>query len=194
MAARVIYRVHSSPGRTRLRLRWLRREPQLATSLADALEKLPGVELVEVRPYTGSLLCTYEPGALTEQALLEKVRQLTGVERVLHPGESVPGEEEAELLRAIETGSNLAVEASRFFKGLNVDLLRATEGRVDLPTLATLGFLVAGATEVVVTKKLPMPPWFNLSWWAFSTFIRLEKRVIRQTEPPHWHAEGPHEA
>nr|QKW93852.1 hypothetical protein [Vitiosangium cumulatum] len=181
MLPRIIYLAHSSPGRTRLRLPWLRRDSKLATTVADAVERLPGVEMVEVKPYTGSVLCTYDPGQLREETLLEELRRVTGVELVVRPGESVPGEEE-ELLKAVRSGSNLAVEASRFFKGVNLDMLRATGGHMDLPTLATIGFMTAGAAEVLTTKKLPMPPWFNLAWWAFRTFTTMEKKAIENTE------------
>ncbi|HSP81454.1 MAG TPA: hypothetical protein VLQ93_23250 [Myxococcaceae bacterium] len=182
---RIIYLAHASPGRTRLRLPWLRKEPEQVAPLADALEQLPGMEVVEVRPYTGSVLCTHDPLLLTVEALVEAVKRHTGVELVVHPGERSQAEEE-ELLRTLRTGTNLAVETSRFFKGLNLDLLRATEGRLDMPTLAALSFMVAGAVEVVVTKNLPLPPWFNLGWWAFSTFTRLERKTIKGTEAPFW--------
>ncbi len=72
----------------------------------------------------------------------------------------------------------------RFFKGVNVDVLRATEGRADLGTVAALGFMVAGAVDVVVTRKLPFPPWFNLAWWAFSTFATVEGAAISHTKSP----------
>lgn len=186
---RIIYRVHSSPGRTRLRLSWLRREAELATRVADALETLPGMEMVEVKPYTGSVLCTYDPGELHEEALLAELRRVTGVDRVVKPGETVAGEEE-ELLRSVSGGSNVAVEASRFFKGLNLDVLRATGGHMDLPTLAAVGFVTAGATEVLMTRRLPMPPWFNLAWWAFRTFTTLEKQAIKRTEAPFRAGDG----
>jgi Heavy metal associated domain 2 len=167
----------------------LRQQPELATPLADALERLAGLERVEVRPYTGSVLCTYDPGLLSEEALLAEVKRHTGVELVGHPGELTP-EEEEELLRAIRSGSNLAVEASRFFKGLNVDVLRATEGRLDMPTLAAMTFMTAGAVEVIVTRNLPLPPWFNLGWWAFRMFTSMEKKAIKKTEPPLWPGNG----
>jgi len=183
MMPRIIYLAHSSQGRTRVRLPWLRQEPELAGDVADALEKLSGMALVEVKPYTGSVLCTYDPGELHEETLLGELLRITGVERVVRPGEVAP-EEEEELQRILQGGNSLAVEASRFFKGVNLDVLRATGGHMDLPTLAAIGFMAAGAAEVLVTKKLPMPPWFNLGWWAFRTFTTMEEKAIKKTEAP----------
>lgn len=186
---RFIYLVHTSPGRTRLRLPWLRREAAQATPLADGLQQVRGMEEVEVRPYTGSLLCIHDPQVLSIESLLEEVKRLTRVERLARPGEEPP-EEEEELLRALSRGSSVARAASRFFKEINVDVLRATEGRVDLGTLAAFGFMAAGAVEVVISGKLPFPPWFNLGWWAFRTFTSTEKVAIGSTRSPLHHSEG----
>jgi hypothetical protein len=180
---RVIYLVHTSHGRTRLRLPCLRRDANLATPLAEGLQQVRGVEEVEVRPFTGSVLCVHDPYELSVDALLEEVRRLSGITTVVRPGEETP-EEETELLRALEEGSGIARAASQFFKGVNVDVLRASEGRADLGTLAALGFAVAGAAEVVRTRKLPFPPWFNLAWWAFRTFATVETTAISHTESP----------
>jgi hypothetical protein len=64
------------------------------------------------------------------------------------------------------------------------DAIAATPGAVDLGTLATLAFVGAGALEVAVSKKLPMPPWFNLAWWGFRTFMTVEKPEIDATASP----------
>jgi hypothetical protein len=182
--AQLIYLVHSSPGRTRLRLPWLRRDPTQATPLAEGLQQVSGMEEVELRPYTGSILCIHDPHVLSLEALLEAVKRLTRVERVVRPGEEPPEEDEEELLRALSKGSNVARAASRFFQGVNLGVLRASEGHVDLGTLATFGFMTAGVVEVVASGKLPFPPWFNLAWWAFRTFTSTEKAAIASTRGP----------
>lgn len=41
-----------------------------------------------------------------------------------------------------------------------------TGGGIDLGVLMTSVFVVAGAAKVVLKRKLPAPPWFNLAWWA----------------------------
>ncbi|NOK15990.1 HMA2 domain-containing protein [Corallococcus carmarthensis] len=180
---RAIYVIHASPGRTRLRLPWLRHDAKQATSLADGLMRVEGMHEVQVRPYTGSVLCIHAPQDLGVEGVLEEVRRRTGVDEVLRPGEE-PAEEEGALLRALSEGSGVARAASQFFKGVNLDLLRATEGRMDLGALAALGFAVAGAAEVAVTGRMSRPPWFNLAWWAFRTFATLEDVAIRNTAPP----------
>ncbi|NBD07957.1 HMA2 domain-containing protein [Corallococcus silvisoli] len=186
---RVIHLIHTSPGRTRLRLPWLRHDAKEATALADELLRVEGIREVQVRPYTGSVLCIHAPQELGVEDLLEEVRRCTGVDRVLRPGEEPP-EEEVLLLRALSEGSGVARAASQCVKGINVDLLRATEGRLDLGALAAMGFAVAGAVEVAVTGRLTRPPWFNLGWWAFRTFITMEGVAIRKTPSPVRHSDS----
>ncbi|MFB1481729.1 HMA2 domain-containing protein [Corallococcus sp. RDP092CA] len=185
---RVISIIHTSPGRTRLRLPWLRQDAKQATSLADALLRVAGIHEVQVRPFTGSVLCIHDPQDLDLAGLLEEVRRHTGVEAVARPGEEPPDEDE--LLRSLSEGSSVARAASQLFKGINVDVLRATEGRMDLGALATLGFAAAGAVEVAVTGRLSPPPWFSLGWWAFRTFVTLERVAIQNTVPPVRHNGG----
>ncbi|WP_223637961.1 HMA2 domain-containing protein [Corallococcus sp. EGB] len=177
---RIIYVIHASPGRTRLRLPWLRHDAKQAASLADALLQLKGMKEVQVRPFTGSVLCLHDPRDPDVERVLEAVRLHTGVDTVVHPGEEPP-EEEQELLRSLAEGSGVARAASLFVKGVNLDVLRATEGRMDLGVLATLGFAAAGAVEVAAKGKLAAPPWFSLGWWAFRTFVTMETVAIRNT-------------
>lgn len=187
---RVIYRVHESPGRLRLRLPFLRKVPDQVDPLADRLATLDGMEQVEVKPYTGSVLCTFDPYSLDADRIVAEVIKATGVEPVLRLGERSAAEEEALCSEALSHGSDVARAFVGFFKGLNMDVIRSTEGRIDLGTLAAFGFLTAGAAEVMATGKLPLPPWFNLGWWAFRTFTTMEKRAIENAEPAE--AQGAH--
>lgn len=179
---RYIYVVHVLPGRVRLRLPWLREHASLAHELAEGLTAVEGMDVVEVRPFTGSVLCLHDPEMLEAKDVVREVRELTGVDLVIRPGEEPP--EEATLFDALETGSDVARATSRFVKGLNVDVLRATHGRVGLGVLMSMGFAAAGVAKVVTTRQIPMPDWFNLAWWAFATFTGVERPAINSTEPP----------
>ena len=39
--------------------------------------------------------------------------------------------------------------------------------------------LGAGAADVIASGKLPLPPWFNLAWWGFRTFMTTEQPEIQ---------------
>jgi hypothetical protein len=169
LAPRVIQLVHELPGRVRLRLPWLRQHPDEARDLAEALARLDASMEVELRPWTGSLLCRYDPERLDGDRIVAAVRRETAVTSVRRPGEHAP-ELDAGMRRAA------GVRASRFssamresFRGINRSVMRQTEGHLDLGALAALGFLALGAAEIASMRRLPAPPWFNLAWWSFRT-------------------------
>jgi hypothetical protein len=159
--------VHESPGRTRLRLSW-RPAPDQADALAEALVTLRGMEEVEVRRWTGSILCRYRPGALGRDEILDPVRRFTDVERILKREEAAPRPP------AIPRQSTVAHLVRGIARELDQDVLRATDGRLDLGMLVSLAFAGAGALEVATTGRLPVPPWFNLAWWSLRTFVTFE--------------------
>jgi Heavy metal associated domain 2 len=176
--ARVIRLVHSLPGRLRLRLAWLRGEEEEATALAEMLARLGGMVRVTVRPYTGSVLCDYEPAEIDERAILEAVKAETGVRMLLRASDPEPKQVSADERAAVEEGTTIAKAVARAFRQINLDLLQATSGRLDLGTLMSLGFLSAGFVQLVRQRRIPVPPWFNLAWWAFRTFTEAERKAI----------------
>ncbi len=168
------------PGRLRLRLPWLRKAAEgEGTAIAEALAALDGMQRVSVRPFTGSVLCEYDPFRTDEAAIVDAVRRHTGVDLIVDDEKPVPGEAEGYARIAATEGSAIARTMARGFRELNLDLLRATGGRMSLGALVALGFLSAGVLEVARTRKIPAPPWFNLAWWSFRTFMAVEKRAIK---------------
>jgi len=171
---RIIHLVHTSPGRTRLRLPWLRSAPAEGPMLADALAALNGMLEAAVRPRTGSVLCQYDPDRLGPERIIAAVRRHTRVALVVRPGEEAPAEAVAYEREFFAEESSFSRALAKSFRGIDREVLGATDGRLDLGTLTGLGFLAAGAAEILVTRKLPAPPWFNLAWWAFRTFTMFE--------------------
>lgn len=162
---------HHLPDRTRLRTPVLRKDPPTCERLADTLAAIPGVREVKVRPYTGSVLVEHDE-QLPIGTLVEAVRRALAIDHVLSAGEKPPLDPEVPPFSSIARKVVLAV------RELDRDIRRGSDGTVDLGMLATLGFLGAGAAEVVVSKKLPLPPWFNLAWWGFRTFMTTEQPEI----------------
>jgi hypothetical protein len=162
----VVWVAHRLPGRTRLRFSPARLRAEAAELVRGALAELPGVHAVSVAARSSSLLClhdeTIEPATL-EQRLADALAQTGPAPR---PPLSL-------------TASSVAREVARLFSAANRRVLATTEGRVDLGTLVTLGFMGAGALDVAARRELPAPPWFNLAWWGFRTFTTLEEEAIR---------------
>ena len=115
--------------------------------------------LEELRPWTGSVLCRYDPSRVETERIVAAFRRATGVAIVRRPGEPAP-ELDAGVRRVA------GVRASRFshamresFRGINRSVMRQTEGHLDLGALAALGFLALGAAEIAGSRTLPAPPW-----------------------------------
>lgn len=161
---------HSLPGRVRLRLPWLHDERVIGEPMADRLAALPGMKEVRVRVFTGSVLCIFDPARLDEAQIVEEIKSHTHVDAVLRRDEPLPHELRKKLRRDHQEANRIARAAATFFAGVNEDVLEASEGRLDLGTLASVTFATAGAAEIATTRSLPLPPWFQLAWWAFRTF------------------------
>jgi hypothetical protein len=153
---------HHLPERTRLLLRGHGLAEEDQQRIVVALGSIAGVRTVKVNPRTASVLCTHEPSidpTTLEQAVAAAV---TATEPRPRPGTSA-------VARAL----------ALLFRDLNREVLDATEGRLDAPTLASLTFLVAGALGLAQKERISPPPWFNLAWWSFRTFVTLEGETIQ---------------
>jgi hypothetical protein len=164
--------VHHLPERTRLRSPVLRRDHASCERVADVLAAVAGVRVVHVRPYTGSVLVDHER-SVAHEALVAEAARVLACTCVLARGEPPPLDPDVPPL------SSIARKLVATVRALDRDVRRSTAGTVDLGTLATLGFIGAGAAEIATTGRLPMPPWFNLAWWGFRTFITAEQDEIR---------------
>jgi len=78
MVAAMSDTVHHVPGRLRLRIAKLRRDPAAAARAGAALGATPGVRAVSVNARTGSLLVHYDVAAVTAAGLAEVLRN-TGI-------------------------------------------------------------------------------------------------------------------
>ncbi|MBA3542670.1 MAG: hypothetical protein H0T79_23845 [Deltaproteobacteria bacterium] len=176
MTAQWLQVAHHLHERTRLRSPILRRDVPACERLATALAVVPGVREVRVRPYTGSVLVLH-----TEQlglpTLVEAARRELGAPRVLALGEQPPMDE-----REFPPFVRLARHLVMVVREIDRDIRRGSDGSIDLGTLATLGFLGAGAVEVAATGKMPMPPWFNLAWWGYRTFMTTHEAELSKFE------------
>jgi hypothetical protein len=170
-----VHVVHAIAGRTRLRCPKLRRDRQACEILADALTACEGVREVRVRPYTASVLVLHAP-EVTSGELAELARSVLALERVLGLGERAPRPQDVPEL------SRLAKIAAAAFRRIDRDVKRASEGSVDLGTLVTALFFGAGALQMASERQVELPPWFNLAWWGYRTFMTNEQQEIESRD------------
>jgi hypothetical protein len=172
-APRFIQIAHVVPGRARFRLAWLRHDRSEATDIADALQALPGMKVVELRPFTGSLLCQHDRDRLDAGVIAQELQRITGGAPVLARGEHPPTPTYTGALRSL-----LANEVNALFRDANDVILRNSQGMIDLGTIAAGGLAAASAVKVLTDRRLPAPQWFNLAWWGFRTFLTFENDII----------------
>lgn len=170
---------HRLPGRLRVRLPALRHSTEEAQQLIDELVRLEGVSQAQARLSTGSVLVHYDPDDVDEA---EVIAHLTDAARAVA---ARVGRSPGDLGRAERRAESMAHATVQFFREVDRDIERVTDGAVDLGTLVTAGFVIAGALQVVSARKIPAPPWFNLAWWGFRTFMTLEsEKVGLRPAPP----------
>ena len=80
--------VHLLPGRLRLRIEAVRRQPGLATKLRTQLMGVAGINRVKVDTRTGSLLLLYDRTALRSPVFLDAFSEAMGK---LFPANFAPG-------------------------------------------------------------------------------------------------------
>jgi hypothetical protein len=168
---RYLQLVHTVPGRTRLRCPSLRKEPSLVTRVADELAAVAGVHEVKVRPFTGSILVFHDRD-LSSSTLTDVAQRVLACDLVLARHERPPVD------GGVPELAKIARLAASAFRDIDRDMLRASQGSLDLGTLATLGFFGAGALQLAYERELEMPPWFNLAWWGYRTFMTNEQDEI----------------
>ncbi len=173
---RFIEIVHVMPRRVRFRLEWLSEDREEARRVAEELAKERGVVEVRVRPRTGSVLCQHD-GHVDASGLAAALRTITGVEQLIGPEQPRPSTVE---IARVGSGSTVGRATSELFGDLDRRVAAATEGRLDLATLTTIGFFGFGALEVLLSRRLPAPPWFNLAWWGLRIFASETKALERQ--------------
>jgi copper chaperone CopZ len=64
------YYLHEVPGRLRIQIPGLKRNPQRAQDVRDLLESLSGVKSASVNTFTGSILVHYDPEIVHSRTIL----------------------------------------------------------------------------------------------------------------------------
>jgi heavy-metal-associated domain-containing protein len=173
---RIIYRVHSCPGRVRYRLTWLRDFPGEGARIADRLSAFGGVVEVRVRELTGSVLVFYDPDFVDETNVARVLLGATNCDHVTEAGHETPEDLERMLRDADERGSAISRALVATVEGLHTDFLRKTGGRVSLASASALLMLAAGFGRLGSAQGLELPPWHQLIWYAYNTFKDVQER------------------
>ena len=155
------------PGRLRVRHVGRRRGLEELETLRDSLQARPEVDAVELNPRTGSLLVFYDPGRVSSEDLRGALSEV---------GLDLAADVEAARGQAGGTGRVMgAAEA------LNRRVIQASGG-TDLRLLVPMGLGALSARQALRnTPRLGQAPWYLLAWYAFDSFLKLNRPQGRST-------------
>jgi hypothetical protein len=169
---------HALPGRVRLRLAKIKGNPALAREAQERLAKVPGIQQVEAKPNTGSLLLLYDFAELFSVESLETLSETLG--------ELFPEIEAVTLVASLaslaenpapERASNPAAVITGPFKAINTEIGKITGG-LDLKLLLPLSLLFFGLRGLWATEKVTFPAWYDYIWFGFNSFLLLNRGLL----------------
>ena len=158
--------LHAIPGRARVRIDSLKRNPVVARRLSERLANLPGMRRVEANALTGTVLLLYDPD---DTRWLDEFPHAAGTRR-LDIGDVRP-----ELEAATAPGGNggqPATQVTAFFGALNQRVAGVTGG-FDLAVLVPALLVLLGLRGLVAGDSVRTPTWYDFLWFGFGTFVML---------------------
>lgn len=165
--------VHELPWRVRLRAPDLMGHPAACERIAKQLSEESEADRVSVQPTTGSVLIEASEQALDAKALCKRLEELVSEQRDEN-GKHItchePHEGPTRVARAV---------AHSFFR-INDRVRHTLDDRADLASLLPVFFAIGGAADVLTSKRLPTPAWFNLLWWSIRSFMTFNVEAVEE--------------
>jgi hypothetical protein len=175
---------HATHGRVRLKVPGAKNNLAVLQQLREAFEHQPGIDTVNVKPESGSLVIYYDPEQHPDVASLflslgrtEAPAELPvpangaggahGVHTKLDEVTSAV-EEEAEFLAA---HSHIARSVVASLKSLDRQIKRSTNNNIDLKILAPVGLAAFTFLEIGAAAATPM--WVTLVIFSLNHFVEL---------------------
>lgn len=172
--------VHALPGRVRLKVAKVKGNQVLARLAEKKLVQVPGIEQVEAKANTGSLLIHYSLNDLFDSEALESLSEtlaelfpeieigalMTGLMSLTENPGAVAG-----------AGTAIAQGISGSLAALNTEIRKYTGG-LDLRLLAPLALIFLGLRGLWTAEKLRFPTWSEYLWFGFSSLIMLNRGLV----------------
>ena len=165
----IVRMVHASPGRIRAKVPREAFDGPHLRQVEDALLAVDGVQSVKRNPAASSVLVTYDPAVVTVPALFAALADQ-------HVTIVAPEEEE----RSPGRGGSRSLVARWLampFQQSDRKLAEATEHTIDVRTLLPIGLAALAAREVL-SGRAHMAPWYTLAWWAFDSYLKLQRPEV----------------
>jgi len=185
---------HATHGRVRLKIPAAKRNPDLLHQIKAAFEILPGIDAIEVRRESGSLLIFYDADHHPDIASLFVSLSQTEdapVDMAPHAAAAThrpPQTKLDELTSTIEAEAEYLAEHSHVAKSI-VDVVRqldrqiklATNSNVDLKILVPIA--LAGFTFLEIGAAAATPMWVTLVIFSLNHFVELHAHDADEPRP-----------
>jgi len=152
---------HHVPGRLRLTVPGLKKDPELAERLGRELAEIEGVAAVTVRPAARSVLVRYEPngrdGIVASLAPIVRIQAAPPARRQTPPPEGAIGDIAAEWMH-------------ERWDRIDGGLRRATDGALNIATVIPLFLLFVAMRQILTKPDLAAIPWYTALYWAERSF------------------------
>lgn len=190
---------HRTHGRMRMKIPSAKGDPALFAHYQQVFSALPGVESVDARPDTGSVVLHYDPRLRLEFecALYECCEQHHIEPPHAHPhrhqqsqhrhaDDELPGDDIDHLARKIQSEAEYLAAHSEsakvlvdFFKDMDRQIKLSTHNAIDLKIVLAAGLTAFTILEIGATAATPM--WVTLAIFGLNHFAELH----HQQQPQH---------
>jgi hypothetical protein len=171
--------LHALPRRVRLRARALVGQRAACERIAEELAAHIDFDSISVRPITGSIVVVRAAGGLDAADLRRRLAEFVATER---------GDDGRPLTEERDVGNgNTRIAAAVAFavRRLNDQVRDALDGEADLQILAPIALAAASVLEPAAKGKLFAPPWSQLAWYAFRSFMSFNREAIEGEAKGH---------
>ncbi len=155
--------VHHVPGRMRLRFDRGVNVGSAADRLRSSLAEHTGIQAVEPRPQSNSVIVRYDAAVMDIQRMLDEGFPAAAVELL----EAVPP-----AIARVASGTAVGRVVVKAVDRANTRLDRATGGLLDFRDVLPLSLFGLSIRRLVQAGFEPVP-WYNLLYYSFSTFSML---------------------
>lgn len=162
---KLAYIAYSSTKRVRLCAPVIASRADVCRTIAQKLAEMPGAhDQVSVRIVSGSIVVQSKEETIDAEALLAQVRELLATND--------------EIQKKSATGpTKIARIVASAFSMLNDDVRGGLNHRADLAALMPVLLASVAMVQIFTTGRLPIPTWFNLTWWSFRFFLTFNKNA-----------------
>ncbi len=183
---------HHTPGRLRLKIKAAKDNPVLLDQIKAVFSKVPGINGIETRAPTGSVILYYDPDHHPDistlfHSLNGDAPDIAAAPVPIQPPRRAPESKVDEVTRQIEEEAEFLAEHSTFAraiveyaKELDRQLKRATGNNIDLKILVPIGLAAFTFLEIGATAATPV--WVTLVIFSLNHFVELHAHDA--DEPP----------